>query len=201
MTCRGSRSRRATSSSSATGTRGRWRPLEHNRLDLVSLALVLARALTLITGGPSAARDAYECLGLARLYDRAGRPDDADVAHEAAIGRLGRIGRDADTCADALRRLAWCRRRAGRLADAADARSASVACRDVRVRSGGGRRGPAIHHEHRVRDLDVARAHAEALIADESGGRWREAAEHRLRRIERKLESRRTQSAMLWPEG
>ena len=47
--------------------------LEHNRLDLVSLALVMARALTLVERGPAAAQSAYECFGLARIYDRAGR--------------------------------------------------------------------------------------------------------------------------------
>ena len=53
--------------------------------------------------------------------------------------------------------------------------------------------------EHRARDLEQARAHAERLLTEQPGGRWREAAEHRLRRIERKLERQRP-PAGLWPE-
>ena len=46
--------------------------LEHNRLDLISLAAVLARAIVLITRGPSAATTAQEAYGLARVYERGG---------------------------------------------------------------------------------------------------------------------------------
>ena len=80
--------------------------LEHNRLDLVSLALVMARALTLVERGPSAALSPYECLGLARIYDRAGRREEAEVSYLEAIDRLGKVERDPETLADALRRLA-----------------------------------------------------------------------------------------------
>src|SRR6185503_1956985 len=65
--------------------------LEHNRLDLVSLALVMARAITLVERGPAAAHSAYECLGLARIYDRAGRGDDAEAAYLQAIDLLSRV--------------------------------------------------------------------------------------------------------------
>ena len=173
--------------------------LEHNRLDLVSLALVLARALTLIERGPGSTRDAYECLGLARLYDRAGLADDADAAYERAIERLERIGRDPESCGDALRRLAWCRRRAGRVGEAAEAwrRLADLPRCPSALRCQA-REALAIHHEHRVRDLETARAHAERLLTEQAGGRWREAAEHRLRRIERKLERKRAPD--LWTE-
>jgi hypothetical protein len=77
--------------------------LEHNRLDLISLALVMARALTLVERGPSATQTAYECLGLARIYDRAGRRDEAEAAYGQAIDQLARVGRDSGTLADALR--------------------------------------------------------------------------------------------------
>lgn len=175
--------------------------LEHNRLDLVSLALVLARALMLVERGPASSRDAYECLGLARLYDRAGRADDADAAYVSAIERLMRVGRDPEACADALRRLAWCRRHAGRRREAADAwqqladlpRCPAALRREARE-------ALAIHHEHRARDLHAARAHAERLVSEQPGGRWREAAEHRLRRIERKLDRKRPGGG-LWPEA
>jgi uncharacterized protein YprB with RNaseH-like and TPR domain len=162
--------------------------LEHNRLDLVSLALVMARALTLIERGPGATRDAYECLGLARLYDRAGRAEEAEVAYVRAIDLLGRVGRDPEATGEALRRLAYCRRRAGRPYEAATAwqqladlpRCPAALRREARE-------ALAIFHEHRAHDLAAARAHAERLLFEQPIGRRRAEAEHRLRRIERKL--------------
>ena len=88
--------------------------LEHNRLDLISLALVTARALTLIRQGPSAAAHPRESLGLGRLYERSGASDDAEACFARAASLASRIGREPDVHADALRRLAICRRRAGR---------------------------------------------------------------------------------------
>jgi tetratricopeptide (TPR) repeat protein len=162
--------------------------LEHNRLDLVSLALVMARAITLVERGPAAATTPYECYGLARIYDRAGRHDDAEAAYVRAIDSLARVGRDPDTWAHALRRLAYCRRRAGRWREAAEAwqelanlpGSPAALLHEARE-------GLAIYHEHRARDLDTARAHARLLVDGMSSVRQHDAAEHRLRRIERKL--------------
>jgi tetratricopeptide (TPR) repeat protein len=174
--------------------------LEHNRLDLVSLALVMARALTLVERGPSAAQSAYECLGLARVYDRAGRHDEAEASYLQAVDRLGRVGRDPETLADALRRLAWCRRRTGRWRDAAEAwqRLADLPRCPAPLRHEA-REALAIYHEHRARNLDVAHAHARQLITGPANARQQEAAEHRLRRIERKL-ARKTRGSSLWPE-
>jgi hypothetical protein len=161
--------------------------LEHNRLDLVSLALVMARALTLVQRGPSAAMSPYECLGLARIYDRAGRGEDAEACYMQAIDQLHRVGRDPETTADAWRRLAYCRRRGGRWAAAAEAwqRLADLPRCPASLRHEA-REALAIHHEHRARDLDTAHQHARQLLAA-IGVRQREAAEHRLRRLERKL--------------
>jgi len=174
--------------------------LEHNRRDLVSLALVMARALTLIERGPDAARDAYECLGLGRLYERAGRLEDAEAAYVRAVERLSRVSRDPETTGEALRRLAYCRRRAGRAREAAAAwqqladlpRCPAALRREARE-------ALAIFHEHRAHDLAAARAHAERLLVEQPTGRRRDEAEHRLRRIERKLERERSGSS-LWPE-
>jgi cytochrome c-type biogenesis protein CcmH/NrfG len=47
----------------------------------------------------------------------------------------------------------------------------------------------AIHHEHRARDLGRARGYAEALGASTSG-RLKQETEKRLRRIERKMQTR-----------
>lgn len=172
--------------------------LEHNRLDLVSLALVMARALTLIDRGPDASADPYECLGLARVYDRAGRPDEADLSYVRAIERLERIGRDPEACGDALRRLAWCRRRAGRPREAAEAwqRLADLPRCPAALRQEA-REALAIHHEHRSRDLEAAQAHVQQLLIDELSARRRQAAEHRLHRLERKRE-RVNGTARLW---
>ena len=56
--------------------RGRWRRvLEHNRLDLLALAMLTARAAQLLDEGAPAARTAREALGLGRLYERGGMID------------------------------------------------------------------------------------------------------------------------------
>jgi tetratricopeptide (TPR) repeat protein len=174
--------------------------LEHNRLDLVSLALVMARALTLVERGPSAAQSPYECLGLARIYDRAGRWNEAEAAYLQAIDRLGRVGRDPETLGDALRRLAYCRRRAGRWREAAEAwqQLADLPRCPAALRHEA-REALAIYHEHRARNLDTARAHARQLLQNPANVRQREAAQHRLRRLERKL-ARKTSGSCLWPE-
>src|SRR5262245_35189623 len=95
--------------------------LEHNRLDLLSLAFVTARALTLIQQGPAAASHPRERLGLGRLYERSGSAENAEACFVRAASLAARIGREPDVHADALRRLALCRRRAGRTAEAAAA--------------------------------------------------------------------------------
>jgi uncharacterized protein len=174
--------------------------LEHNRIDLVSLALVMARALQLIARGPGATRDPYECLGLARLYERGGRADEAESAYVAAVDQLTRIGRDPDTCGDALRRLAHCRRRAGRLREAAAAwqRLAELPRCPAAYRLEA-REALAIFHEHRVRDIPAAHRQAQQLLREAGSGRKREEAEHRLRRIERKLGARGA-GTTLWEE-
>lgn len=174
--------------------------LEHNRLDLVSLALVMARALTLVDRGPGAARDAYECLGLARLYDRAGTLEEAEAAYVRAVEMLLRVGRDPEATGEALRRLAYCRRRSGRTHEAA---AAWQQLADLPRCPAGLRREArealAIFHEHRAHDLAAARAHAERLLVEQPSGRRRDEAEHRLRRIERKM-GRARSLASLWPE-
>ena len=51
--------------------------LEHNRLDLLSLALLTARAAQLLDEGVTGASTAREALGMGRLYERAGMTSDA----------------------------------------------------------------------------------------------------------------------------
>jgi uncharacterized protein YprB with RNaseH-like and TPR domain len=166
--------------------------LEHNRIDLLSLALVTARAIALITEGPSAARHPREALGLGRLYERAGGRDEAEASFAHAATLAARIGHEPDVRADALRRLAICRRRAGRMAEAAAAWQEMIAvpgCPSVLRREA--REALAIHHEHRSRDLQTARLLVLDVLAEHAAGRIRDAAQYRLQRLERKLSVRK----------
>src|SRR5690606_12859392 len=90
------------------------RVLEHNRLDLVSLAVLTARAARLVRGGPSACVDARESLALGRIYEQNGRVDEARSCYE----RAGREG-DRATRADAWSRLAVSLRKEKRFDEAA----------------------------------------------------------------------------------
>ena len=49
------------------------------------------------------------------------------------------------------------------------------------------RRALAIHHEHRVRNLEEARRHAEGALASEQDPAEVEALRHRIARLDRKL--------------
>jgi uncharacterized protein YprB with RNaseH-like and TPR domain len=165
--------------------------LEHNRIDLLSLALVTARALSLVIEGPMAAAHPREALGLGCVYERAGMHDNAEASYAHAAAFAARVGREPEVRADALRRLALCRRRAGRMSEAAAAWHELVgvpACPPSLRREA--REALAIHHEHRSRDLQRARSLVLDVLADGIGPRTREAAEYRLRRLERKLSVR-----------
>jgi uncharacterized protein YprB with RNaseH-like and TPR domain len=160
--------------------------LEHNRLDLISLAVVLARAITLITRGPAEARTAQEAYGLARVYERAGAYDDAEAALVRTVEFARRVGGEPEVHAEALRRLAWLRRRARRVYEAAEAWrelaslprcAASLRCE--------AKEALAIHFEHRSKNLEVARQHALDLLTDLDANHVR--VQHRLQRLERKL--------------
>jgi uncharacterized protein len=165
--------------------------LEHNRIDLISLAVVTARAIRLIEQGPAATTHPRESLGLGRLYERAGMREHAEgcYAHSAALA--ARVGREPDVRAEALRRLALCRRRTGRSAEAAAAWAELAAlpgCPSVLRREA--REALAVHHEHRSKDLRRARMLVLDVLADGPVARFRAAAEHRLKRIETKLARR-----------
>jgi uncharacterized protein YprB with RNaseH-like and TPR domain len=162
--------------------------LEHNRLDLLSLAALTARLLHLVQAGPADARDAQEVLALGRVYERAGLSARAREAYERAVEMGGR----ADTTMDALRALALALRRSRQFVDAAacwrrlldaPACPSHVACEASEAL--------AIHHEHRVRDLVAARTFAlRSLEAVERGLQPARmgAVERRLARLARKIE-------------
>jgi uncharacterized protein YprB with RNaseH-like and TPR domain len=171
--------------------------LDHNRHDLVSLAALTGHALWLAREGPLACREPAEQLGLAGLYERAGEHERAVDAYDLAA-RTG----DRHVRRHALARLAVLMRRGDRFAEAAMAWEGVVALGgDGAVLSPLDRRALealAIHHEHRVRDLDSATRYAEVLHADASGRQAAEAA-HRLGRLRRKIQAARASAAAAAP--
>jgi len=162
--------------------------LEHNRLDLLSLALVTARAAQLLDEGAPSTRTAREALGLGRLYERGGMFTDAWRCFTRAI-ELDED--DLMTRAEGLRAHALLARRMRRFADAAAswrrllemsecpssfAREASEAL--------------AVHLEHRLRDYQTARGYAmQSLYSDTSAAR-KQATLHRVARLDRKIDVR-----------
>jgi uncharacterized protein len=176
--------------------------LEHNRLDLVSLAAVMARAVQLARGGHASCRDAAEALALGRVFERAGDMDRAaecyasatespqpEVKGEALYRRALRLRRDrrfAEAAASwrAIVQLTEprCVRRLARLADLRQFATEAL----------------AIHHEHRERDLDGARELALFALQEAAGARA-DGMRHRLARIDRKISSRTDRAVVRRP--
>jgi tetratricopeptide (TPR) repeat protein len=147
--------------------------LEHNRLDLLALALMTARAAGLLESGAAAAASAREALGLGRLYERAGRTAEARDCY----ARAPDLGGSELTHAEALRALAVTCRRARRHDEAAAAWRRLLDLRRCPPRvAREATEALAIHHEHRTRDLQEA--HGLALELQDH---------HRLARLKRKL--------------
>jgi uncharacterized protein YprB with RNaseH-like and TPR domain len=160
--------------------------MEHNRLDLISLAAVLARAIVLITRGPSAAMTAQEAYGLARVYERGGACENAEASLLRTIEFAKRVGAEPEVHGEALRRLAWLRRRDRRPHEAAEAwTELAVLPRCAAALRREAKEALAIHHEHRLKDLRAARQHALDLLQDGLANPGR--VQHRLDRLERKL--------------
>ena len=176
-----------------TGDPGPLEPvLEHNRLDLVSLAAVTAHAVRLTRGGAEACRDAREALALGRVYERYGSLDQAETCYRRAS-----CADVLDVRSEALYRLGLRLRRVRRYQDAAVCwRTLLAETERVRVRQNPVFRALrnfaaealAIHHEHRDHDLPIARELALFALeeAEESGSRS-DGIRHRLARLDRKL--------------
>jgi uncharacterized protein YprB with RNaseH-like and TPR domain len=165
---------------------------EHNRLDLLSLAALTALAAQIAGDGPSSTPSPHEALAMGQIFERAGRDGDAEACYARAGGlthaRWTPDAIDGGIRTDALRRLALLRRRQHRFAEAADVWEAVLTSSRDRAAIQDARRALAIHHEHRTRDLGVARQLAErALVAERDPGRA-EAIRHRLDRLSRKLD-------------
>ena len=133
--------------------------LEHNRLDLLSLAGLTARLLDVVQTGPDAAQDAREALALGGVYTRAGHDARALAALERAVEMS--VSVRGDVRVESLRALAVALRRARRFEEAAacwrrllDEPSCPSPCaREANE-------ALAIHHEHRLRDLAAAKTFA-----------------------------------------
>ena len=174
---------------------GDARPLEavfeHNRLDLVSLALLTARASQLLHDGPAAARTAREALGLGRLYERGELNDLACEAYR----RSTELPADTVTRAESLRSYAVLCRRLRRFRDAAAAWQRLIelrGCPPHLMRDA--IQALAVHHEHRLRDPRAARQFALQSLRLEATASRQHAVRHRLARLERKLSGPSTQS-------
>jgi DNA polymerase III epsilon subunit-like protein len=174
--------------------------LEHNRLDLVSLAAVMSRGLQLAREGDAACRDCAEALALGRIYERAAADDryaggDDTMARAERCYRRAAESREADIKGEALYRLALGHRRARRFAEAAAIWREVIELtepRGVRRITGLGElrqfavEALAIHQEHRERDF--TRARELALFAlEEADGRRAEGIRHRVARLNRKI--------------
>lgn len=165
--------------------------LEHNRLDLLALAMLTARAGRLLEEGAAGARTAREALGLGRTYERGGLAAEARACYARAAGTgLDRPYDDVDalTLAEALRAYGVVCRRARRHAEAADAWRRLLTLRGCPPRfAQEAADALAVHHEHRVCDLGAARQFAVQSLRFGTSAARVEAARHRLTRIDRKL--------------
>jgi len=158
--------------------------LEHNRLDLMSLAVLTSRAAQLLEDGPVSSGAAREALGLGQIYERAGLPEEARAAFARATG----LPSDPLTRAEALRALAVACRRARDHAAAADAWRSILDLRGCPASiARGASEAMAVHHEHRLRDLRSAKTFALNSLRLPVTPTRRNALEHRLARLNRKI--------------
>ena len=158
---------------------------EHNRLDLLSLAMLAANASQLLEDGPAAARTSREALGMGRLYERAAMTVEARASYLHAAGHRGT---DTITCAEAWRAYAVLARRERRFEDAANGWRRILElprCPPAIVREAS--EALAVHHEHRLRDLQAARSFARQSLTLQATPSRRQATQHRLARLDRKL--------------
>lgn len=176
--------------------------LEHNRLDLVSLAAVMARGVQLARGGHPSCRDAAEALALGRVYERAGALDRAEGCYTCAVESS-----TPEVRGEALYRLGLRHRRERRFAEAASSWRAIIHLTEPRAITRMARLADlrqfatealAIHHEHRERDLDGARELALFALQEAAGARA-DGMRHRLARIDHKISEKRKISEKLEP--
>jgi hypothetical protein len=184
--------------------------LEHNRLDLVSLAAVMSRGLQLARTGHSTCRDCAEALALGRIYERAAADQRVPRTETMLIRAEGCYRRAAESRSpevkgEALYRLGLRHRRERRYAEAAAIWRDVIELTEPR----GARRlaglgelrqfaveALAIHHEHRERDLAGARELA-LFALEEVDGRRADGLKHRLARLDKKI-AQKTNAQLFW---
>jgi uncharacterized protein YprB with RNaseH-like and TPR domain len=151
--------------------------LEHNRLDLLSLAAVAAVILEMVREGAAVVRERHDCFALGRLLEYLGQLGDAERCFAAAALDDGMLERDVDRMvrADALHWLALYRRRTRRFDESAELRREAL-------------EALAIHHEHRAKDLESARVFALRALELADDARRVDEVRHRLGRLSRKLD-------------
>ena len=179
--------------------------LSHNRLDLASLAILTGLACELVDGGPDAAGDARQCLGLGRVYERGGRRVDAGGCYERAAG-LTVQGPDRaslttglgattgphqgllDVRAEALYRVAAARRRQRRHVEAARVWQSLIDLgRPPGLFEREALRALAVHHEHRLKDTGRALTFARRAYVEARTAAARREVQKRVTRLERRL--------------
>jgi uncharacterized protein YprB with RNaseH-like and TPR domain len=166
--------------------------LEHNRLDLLTLAALTTRLMHLARTGPEAIDDAREALALGHVYARGGLDDRASASFRRALERC-RSPRGAydPIRIEVLRALALACRRARRYEEAAAwwrELAEMRGCPAPVLREA--TEALAIHHEHRVRDLELAKGFALQSLRTDCGAPWATTIRYRLARLDRKLEAR-----------
>jgi uncharacterized protein YprB with RNaseH-like and TPR domain len=162
--------------------------LEHNRLDLLTLAALTARLFHVTLHGPDAARDAREALALGHVYARAGLAARACDAYARAVEMTERGIVSQLIRIESLRALASAHRRARAYGDAAACWRRLLdtpGCPPAFVREA--TEALAVHHEHRARDLAAAKAFALRGLDFDAQPAWTRAVHHRLARLNRKL--------------
>ena len=164
--------------------------LEHNRLDLLSLAAVAGLILEMSRDGAGAARERHESVALGRLLESLDRVDEAERCYTAAAVKEGTPEQELDRMAraDALHWLALHRRRLHRFQEAAEAWRAlsEIPGVDADMRREA-LEALAIHHEHRVKDLETAKAFALEALRLAADAKRVEGVQHRLGRLAQKL--------------
>jgi uncharacterized protein len=172
--------------------------LEHNRIDLVSLAAVTARATKLARDGHDACRDGAEALALGRVFEKVQLTARAEACFRRAAGAADHAVRGEALCRLAVRlrrerrfeeaAAVW--RELLRLTEPRSARRGLLAdLRQVAVEA------LAIHSEHRAKDLAGARELALTAM-DDAGARIQD-LRYRVARLDRKLAKKR--DAQLFP--
>ncbi|MGE3841746.1 MAG: ribonuclease H-like domain-containing protein [Vicinamibacterales bacterium] len=159
----------------------------HNRMDLLSLAALTARAQRLVLEGAAAAEEPGECFALGRFLERRGRLAEAEECYRQTLA----LPTSASLREQSLHALARLLRRLRRFREAA-----LVWQQLLDVGTG---RTPAVkeavdalavHHEHRERDLLRAKTLALRALQQERDPRKRDRVSYRLARLDRKLADR-----------